>query len=104
MGHHRGAGITLAQTLSREANTADKKLLKSEETLALGWADTLIWEGEAPSGDARDYGRWRVACVRSRWVAPDLRLPIEPSVTLQDADFKDPALFRPDTDCKGAQP
>ncbi|HUJ27871.1 MAG TPA: hypothetical protein VLW85_17725, partial [Myxococcales bacterium] len=97
-------GITLAQTLSRETNASDKKLLKTEEKLPLGWADTLVWEGEAPQGDARDYGRWRVACVRSRWVSPNLRLPIEPSVTLQDADFKDPALFRPDTDCKGAQP
>jgi hypothetical protein len=97
-------GVTLPQTLSREANANDKNLLASEEKLPLGWGDTLVWVGEAPEGDARDFGRWRVACVRSRWVDPNLRLPVEPSVTLVDADFKDPSLLNRKLDCKGAQP
>jgi hypothetical protein len=96
-------GITLPQTMSREANVADKNLLGSEETLPLGWGDTLVWLGEAPEGDARDFGRWRVACVRSQWVAPNLRLPVEPAVTLTDSDFVDPSLLDRST-CKGAQP
>jgi Bacterial TSP3 repeat len=97
-------GITLPQTLSRAQNSSDKKRLPSEESLELGWGDTYIWVGEAPEGDARDYGRWRVGCVRSRWVSPNLRLPLEPNVTLVDSDFKDPSVFVPDRDCKGAQP
>jgi hypothetical protein len=72
--------------------------------LPTGWGDTYLWLGEAPRGDLRDYGRFRVACLRTRWVAPDVRLPLEPSVTLTDADFKDPQLFSPDRDCKGAKP
>jgi hypothetical protein len=72
--------------------------------LPLGWSDTMIWLGEAPRGDDRDYGRFRVACVRARWVPPDVRLPLEPNVSLVDADFKDPALFRADRDCRGAKP
>jgi Bacterial TSP3 repeat len=99
-------GVTLPQTISRESNVADTNLLSSlgEEQLPLGWGDTLVWIGEAPEGDARDFGRWRVACVRSQWVAPNLRLPVEPSVTLVDSDFKDPSLLVRATDCKGAQP
>ena len=72
--------------------------------LPLGWSDTFLWLGEAPRGDDRDYGRFRVACVRARWVPPNVRLPLEPTVTLVDADFKDPAAFRADRDCKGAKP
>lgn len=86
-------GVTLTTPLSR-----------APAGPPLGWSDTLLWLGEAPAGDLRDYGRFRVACVRSRWVAPDVRLPLAPSVDLTDADFKDPALFRPDRDCKGAKP
>jgi len=72
--------------------------------LPLGWSDTMLWLGEAPEGDARDYGRFRVACVRSRWVPPNVRLPLANTVTLEDADFKLPASFVPGRDCKGAQP
>ena len=98
-------GITLPQTMSREANGPNHQPPPfGEESLPLGWGDTLVWIGEAPEGDARDFGRWRVACVRSRWVEPNLRLPVEPVVTLVDADFKDPALLVRSTDCKGARP
>ena len=78
----------------------------SSQSIALptGWGDTYLWLGEAPRGDLRDYGRFRIACIRTRWVAPDIRLPLEPSVTLTDADFKDPSLFKPDRDCKGGKP
>jgi len=86
-------GVTLSSPLSRAPSGP-----------ALGWSDTLLWVGEAPAGDLRDYGRFRVACVRTRWVAPDVRLPLAPSVQLADSDFKDPALFNPDTDCQGASP
>jgi von Willebrand factor type A domain/Bacterial TSP3 repeat len=79
---------------------------KSSTSIALptGWGDTYFWLGEAPRGDLRDYGRFRVACVRTRWVAPDVRLPLQPSVTLTDADFVDPSVFKPDVHCKGANP
>ncbi len=79
-------------------------LSRAPAGLPIGWSDTLLWLGEAPAGDNRDYGRFRLACVRTRWVPPDVRLPLEPSVTLVDADFKDPAQFRADRDCKGAKP
>ena len=72
--------------------------------LPLGWSDTMIWLGEAPQGDARDYGRFRVACVRTRWVPPNVRLPLASTITLEDADFKLPSAFVPGRDCKGAQP
>ena len=86
-------GITMPSPLSRQPNG-----------LPIGWADTWLWLGEAPRGDLRDYGRFRVACLRTRWVAPNVRLPLEPSVAFVDSDFKDPAIFRPDVDCKGAKP
>jgi hypothetical protein len=71
--------------------------------LANGWNDTYLWLGEAPRGDVKDYGRFRVACVRTRWIAPDVRLPLEPSVTLKDSDFKDPSLLNPAVDCVGTK-
>lgn len=76
----------------------------NSDAFPVGWSDTYLWLGEAPRGDLRDYGRWRVACVRARWVPPNVRLPVEPIVSLADADFKDPATFLPDRDCKGAHP
>ncbi len=76
----------------------------TQKALPIGWSDTLLWLGEAPAGDLRDFGRFRVGCVRTRWVPPDVRLPLAPSVTLVDADFKDPAVFNPDADCRGATP
>jgi hypothetical protein len=89
------AGVRLPTPLSR---------LGLPGGLPLGWSDTLLWLGEAPRSDLRDFGRFRVACVRARWVPPNVRLPLAPGVTLTDADFKAPATFRPDRDCVGAKP
>jgi hypothetical protein len=72
--------------------------------LAEGWSDTYFWSSEAPSGDLSDYGRVRVACIRARYVPPELRLPLAPEVSLTDANFVDPALLVPERDCVGAQP
>lgn len=85
--------LRLPSTLSRKPSGPD-----------LGWSDTLVWLSEAPRGDLRDFGRIRVACVRARWVPPNVRLPLEPAVTLQEANFHDPAELVRDRDCVGAKP
>jgi hypothetical protein len=79
-------------------------LSRAPTGLPIGWSDTMLWLGEAPRGDDRDFGRFRVACVRARWVPPNVRLPLEPIVSLQDSDFKDPSQFKADRDCRGAKP
>jgi hypothetical protein len=70
----------------------------------VGWSDTLVWVAEAPAGDTRDYGRVRVACVRAQFVAPSVRLPLGPTVTLTDSDFYDPAVLDRSKDCVGGMP
>jgi hypothetical protein len=65
----------------------------------IGSADTYVWLSEAPRGDARDFGRVRVACVRTLWLRPDVRLPLSPSLSLVDSCFRDPKDFRPDAHC-----
>lgn len=79
-------------------------LTRAPEGPPLGWSDTLVWLSEAPRGDLRDYGRFRVACIRARFVPPGIRLPVESTVVLRDADFHDPAELDRDRDCRGARP
>lgn len=40
--------------------------------------------------DSRDFGNARVACVKARFVAPDLKQPANGTITLTDADFYGP--------------
>ncbi|MBI4822057.1 MAG: VWA domain-containing protein [Deltaproteobacteria bacterium] len=69
---------------------------------------TWLWFVEGPPDDPRDYGSARVACVESRYVCPDLKVPASGSIELVEGDFHDPtevgfACVRgcsSDTDCK----
>jgi hypothetical protein len=50
---------------------------------------------EGPRNDPRDFGSMRVACVRARYIEPDVKLPADGAITLTEADFfapNDPAL------------
>ncbi|SEK24334.1 von Willebrand factor type A domain-containing protein [Stigmatella aurantiaca] len=50
-----------------------------------------VWFAEAPeSGVATDYGVWRTACAWAQYAPPGLRVPLGPSLTLEDGNFRRP--------------
>ena len=67
--------ITLVTTLKRTG--ADTR----------GYNDILLWFDQASNDDPQEPGRFRVACVRATYVAPDYKIPVSGTVTLKDTDF-----------------
>ena len=55
-----------------------------------GFNDVLIWFDQSSYDDPLDPGRFRVACVRAQYIAPDYKIPITGEVTITDEDFVDP--------------
>jgi hypothetical protein len=55
-----------------------------------GFNDVLIWFDQSAYDDPLDPGRFRVACVRAQYIAPDYKIPVTGEVTLTDEDFVDP--------------
>jgi hypothetical protein len=50
-----------------------------------------VWFAEAPeSGVATDYGVWRTACAWAQYAPPGLRVPLGPSLVLEDGNFRRP--------------
>lgn len=50
-----------------------------------------VWFAEAPeSGVATDYGVWRTACAWAQYAPPGLRVPLGPSLALEDGNFRRP--------------
>lgn len=69
------------------------------QTGSLGRNDVLVYAAQAPRNDPEDFGRFDLACVRPRYVAPDFKAPLDGQVTLKPEDFYPPDVFDPDQHC-----
>lgn len=67
--------ITLVTTLQRTGASAP------------GYNDILLYFDQASNDNPQEPGRFRVACVRAQYVAPDYKIPVSGQVTLKDTDF-----------------
>jgi hypothetical protein len=52
-----------------------------------GFNDILIWFDQSSYDDPLDPGRFRVACARAQYIAPDYKIPVKGEITLTDLDF-----------------
>ncbi len=52
-----------------------------------GYNDILVYFGEGPADDPRDYGSFKAACVRAQYVEPSYKYPADGKVTLKPDDF-----------------
>ncbi|AKU92115.1 vWA domain-containing protein [Vulgatibacter incomptus] len=80
-------------------------------TLALpgaerGWNEIHLVLAQSPADAPHDYGEFRMACVRVRYLLPeDVKIPASGRVELQEEDFKragvvgDDSRFDPSRDC-----
>jgi hypothetical protein len=71
---------------------------------SFGRNDVLVYAAQAPRNDPQDFGRYEVACVRARYVAPDFKDPLSGRVRLAPEDFHPPEALDPDVHCRGAEP
>lgn len=74
--------------------------------LDAGWNEIHLVLAQAPADAPGDYGEFRMACVRARYLLPeDVKWPGNGRVSLQESDFKrvgvvgDPDAFDPIRDC-----
>jgi len=59
-----------------------------------GYNEILLYFGEGPADDPRDFGKFKGACVRTQYVEPDFKDPADGKVSMVEADFMDlPKLF-----------
>ncbi|MEO1229777.1 MAG: hypothetical protein AAFZ18_12795, partial [Myxococcota bacterium] len=70
---------------------------------SLGLNEVLVYAATAPRDDPDDFGTFDVACVRTRYIAPDFKLPVEGRVTLTPEDFVAPDAFDPEVHCRGLE-
>jgi hypothetical protein len=70
--------VTLVTTKNRGGNDGQ------------GYNDVLIWFDQASNDDPQDPGRFRVACVRAQYIAPDYKVPFKGEITITDKDFVSP--------------
>lgn len=68
-----------------------------------GRNDILVYMAQAPFDDPDDFGRYTMACIEARYVAPDFKDPPDGRVTLTPEDFKLPEELTAD-DCVGLLP
>jgi len=54
---------------------------------SLGYNEILVYFGEGPADDPRDYGDYRAACVRAQYVTPSYKYPADGRVQLTEANF-----------------
>ncbi len=71
------------------------------EADSFGRNDIFVYVAQAPFDDPNDFGSFKLACVRSRYVAPDFKDPPGGVVTLKPEDFKDPDALDLAADCVG---
>jgi hypothetical protein len=55
-----------------------------------GLNDILLWFDQSSKDDPLDTGKFRVACVRAQYIAPDYKVPLSGEMDLLDEDFVDP--------------
>ena len=78
-------------------------LVRPGEGDSYGRNDILLYMAEAPFDDPNDFGSYKVACVRARYVAPDFKDPPQGLVTLTPEDFYSPGAL-PQDGCIGLTP
>jgi len=88
--------VTLASTLAPQAGEA-------------GWNEIWVYVGQVPQDAPRDFGEFRVACAKARFVRDlDLKIPASGKMMLPEEAFKltsnpddptDPNVFDPARDC-----
>jgi meiotically up-regulated gene 157 (Mug157) protein len=60
-----------------------------------GFNEIMVYFGEGPADDPRDYGNFKAACVRAQYVEPNFKDPVDGKITLTVEDFMDlPALLK----------
>ncbi|HUU02041.1 MAG TPA: VWA domain-containing protein [Myxococcota bacterium] len=70
-----------------------------------GFNDVMVYFGQVPQDDPEDYGTFRVACARTRYIPrypePDIKYPPSGVVKFEQKDFKRPVATRcaNDLDC-----
>lgn len=71
---------------------------------SFGRNDLLMYFAQSPLDDPEDFGRFKMACVRARYVPPDYKDPPSGVVDLVRDDWKDPDVLDLDADCRGLTP
>ncbi len=68
------------------------KLLTTGQRSAgqVGYNDILVWVKSAPTFSAVGSDRYRVACVRARYIAMEMKAPADGEIELTDENFVDP--------------
>ncbi|MCA9671139.1 MAG: VWA domain-containing protein [Myxococcales bacterium] len=68
---------------------------------AQGYNEILVFFGEGPADDPRDYGDFKAACVRAQYVEPNFKDPADGRIELKHEDFLDlPALLKAKANAK----
>ncbi len=73
------SGVTLMTTQDRNGPSSR------------GFNDVLVWFAEGPNDDPLDPGKFRVACARAQYIAPDYKIPPGGEIVLSDQSFVSPA-------------
>ncbi|MCK6550742.1 VWA domain-containing protein [Myxococcota bacterium] len=68
---------------------------------SFGRNDVFVWVAQAPADDPADFGSFKAACVRARYIAPDYKDPAQGIVELAPEDFHLPEELDPDVHCVG---
>ncbi len=67
-----------------------------------GYNDIMVYAGQVPQDDPDDYGTFRVACARTRYIPrypePDIKYPPSGVVRFEQKDFKRPVASRCSSD------
>lgn len=71
---------------------------------SFGQNDILVYMAQAPIEDPDDFGSYRVACVRARYIAPDFKDPPQGIVELPREAFHDPSELDRARHCVGLLP
>lgn len=79
-------------------------LARTGERGSFGRNDLYVYMAQAPFDDPNDFGSYKVACVRARYVAPDFKDPPGGIVELSPENFWNPDELDPDRDCVGLTP
>ncbi|MCC6746240.1 MAG: VWA domain-containing protein [Deltaproteobacteria bacterium] len=54
---------------------------------SLGYNEIMIYFGEGPADDPRDFGNFKAACVRAQYVTPNFKFPADGKVHVPAAKF-----------------
>ncbi|MFO0727997.1 MAG: VWA domain-containing protein [Myxococcota bacterium] len=90
--------IALVSSMSPDGTPANK-----------GWNNIMVVFGQAPADDPEDFGEFRVACAKARFLKEEeLKFPPSGLIEFKEEDFKkpanlknpsDPEIFRASRDC-----